>query len=68
MHPVNEWVMDFQLKASDSVPPPVRKESAHQCGCCDRPNPGVQGGVLDTEDVAAGSIGLSPRREARDSL
>lgn len=68
MRPVTKQVVDFQLKVSDSVPLSVRKESAHQCRHCDRPNLGVQGGVSDTEDGAGGSKGLSPRRERRETV
>lgn len=70
MRPVTEQVVDFQLQVSDSVPLSVRKESAHQCGRCDRSNLGVQGGVSDTEDGAGGSkyTAVSSEGETRDSL
>lgn len=72
MRPVTEQVVDFQLQVSDSVPLSVRKESAHQCGRCDRPNLGVRGRRVVSrtrrmvqEEV---SIRLSPRRERRETV
>ena len=56
----SEWI-DFNQKASDSVPLPKLESNLHGgCGC---PHPRVQVSLLNTDDVGGGDAGTSPGGE-----